>query len=270
MATSTVLGISSAVFYFSSTLYALYALKSHQPINRRILLTLAILGICCNTLQIALNILEHPTITLHLDLFSIATLFGWMLAVLATSVLWRHPLEMLAVVSYTCSGLAIISSIYLTTPHTQQINLSTGVYIHISLSIMAYCMIALAMGQSSIIAIQNHQLRNKKMNQLITVLPPLQTMESLLFKLLTIGTFMLATAIITGLIYVDDFWAQHLLHKTILSLLSLGVFTLLLCGRYFLGWRGTTAIQCTWVGFIILMLGYFGSKLVLEVILKRG
>ena len=36
------------------------------------------------------------------------------------------------------------------------------------------------------------------------------------------------------------------------------------------GWRGRTAAYWTLGGFALLVLGYFGSKLVLEVLLKRS
>jgi ABC-type uncharacterized transport system permease subunit len=54
--------------------------------------------------------------------------------------------------------------------------------------------------------------------------------------------------------------------------LSIGawlVFATLLWGRWRFGWRGRTAIRWTVGGFVFLMLAYFGSKLVLELILGR-
>ncbi|MGR9099977.1 MAG: cytochrome c biogenesis protein CcsA, partial [Gammaproteobacteria bacterium] len=60
-----------------------------------------------------------------------------------------------------------------------------------------------------------------------------------------------------------------LVHKTVLSIIAWVVFFVLLMGRIRYGWRGQTAIRWTIAGFVLLLLAYFGSKLVLELILKR-
>ena len=41
-------------------------------------------------------------------------------------------------------------------------------------------------------------------------------------------------------------------------------------GRHRYGWRGRTAIIWTLAGFVMLILAYFGSKAVLELVLHRG
>jgi ABC-type uncharacterized transport system permease subunit len=69
--------------------------------------------------------------------------------------------------------------------------------------------------------------------------------------------------------FLDDMRAQHLGHKTILSVAAWSVFAVLLIGRYRNGWRGRKAVRYTLGGFTTLMLAYFGSKVVLELILHR-
>ena len=54
-----------------------------------------------------------------------------------------------------------------------------------------------------------------------------------------------------------------------LSICAWAVLGILLAGRWRFGWRGRTAIRWTFAGYAILMLAYFGSKLVLEVLLDR-
>ncbi|MDP4917088.1 MAG: cytochrome c biogenesis protein CcsA, partial [Haliea sp.] len=65
-------------------------------------------------------------------------------------------------------------------------------------------------------------------------------------------------------------FAQHLVHKTVLTLIAWVVYSTLLWGRYQLGWRSQTAVRFTLGGFIVLMLAFLGSKLVLELVLQRG
>jgi len=87
--------------------------------------------------------------------------------------------------------------------------------------------------------------------------------------LLTIGFLLLTLSLLSGALFLENLFAQHLVHKTVLSIIAWIVFAVLLSGRWFYGWRGRTAIRYTLSGFVILMLAYFGSKLVLELILQR-
>ena len=72
-----------------------------------------------------------------------------------------------------------------------------------------------------------------------------------------------------GILFVEDIFAQHLVHKTALTIVAWILFSILLWGRYKLGWRSQTAVRFTLAGFALLMLAYFGSKLVLELVLQR-
>jgi ABC-type uncharacterized transport system permease subunit len=80
---------------------------------------------------------------------------------------------------------------------------------------------------------------------------------------------LLTVSLVTGFVFLENLFAQHLAHKTILSMAAWGVFAVLLWGRMVHGWRGQTAIRWTLSGFAALLLGYFGSKVVLELILHR-
>jgi len=141
--------------------------------------------------------------------------------------------------------------------------------LHIVLSVIAYSLLGIAALQAIVLAIQDSHLRNRHPGGIIRALPPLQVMESLLFQLIVIGFIFLTLALLTGILFLDDIFAQHLVHKTVLSICAWAVFGTLLWGRWRFGWRGQTAIRWTLGGFVVLMLAYFGSKLVLELILKR-
>ena len=83
------------------------------------------------------------------------------------------------------------------------------------------------------------------------------------------GFILLGLALATAFLFVDDLLGQHLLHKTVLSVFAWALFGVLLWGRWRRGWRGRTALRWTLAAFALLALGYFGSKLVLELILDR-
>jgi ABC-type uncharacterized transport system permease subunit len=115
----------------------------------------------------------------------------------------------------------------------------------------------------------DRRLRTHRLAHLPTVLPPLDALEKVMFRLIGAGFVLLSLALLTGLIFVTNLWAQHLQHKTILSLIAWVIFGVLLLGRIRYGWRGRVALRWTLSGFGFLALSYFGSKFVLEYLLGR-
>ena len=164
---------------------------------------------------------------------------------------------------------AIASDVFVGSESLQATHYAPGVTTHVLLSILAYSLLSIATFQALFLSYQNRQLKNKHLRGVLGIMPPLQTMESLLFELLWAGQILLSLSIVTGIIFVDNLFDQHLVHKTAFSILSWIIYAVLLWGRHFLGWRGPAAIRWTIGGFIALMLAYFGSKLVLEIILNR-
>ena len=140
---------------------------------------------------------------------------------------------------------------------------------HILTSLLAYSILGLAVLQAILLAIQDRHLQNRKPGGFIRALPPLALMETLLFQMIAIGFTLLTLSLVTGALFLEDIFAQHLVHKTTLSIAAWAVFGILLWGRWRFGWRGRTAIRWTIGGFLFLMLAYFGSKFVLELVLAR-
>ena len=99
---------------------------------------------------------------------------------------------------------------------------------------------------------------------------PLATTERLLFVIASAGFVGLALAVVSGLTFVDNLFTQGLIHKTTFSIGAMLVFGVLLLGRAFAGWRGRRAVYLYLGGFALLVLAYFGSRFVLEVLLNRS
>jgi ABC-type uncharacterized transport system permease subunit len=141
--------------------------------------------------------------------------------------------------------------------------------VHILSSIIAFSLLNIAALQAILLIVQNRQLRSHPPKRYIQSMPSMQTMESLLFQMIGAGVVFLTIALTSGFIFIDDLFAQHLAHKTFFSIIAWLIFSGLLVGRSRYGWRGRTAIKWTLLGFLFLLLAYFGSKLVLELILHR-
>lgn len=148
-------------------------------------------------------------------------------------------------------------------------DVTPGIGVHVVSSVMAFGFLALAGVYAVFVAVIDHFLRQHQLNRFVRALPALDVLESLLFTLVKLGFLLLTVSLTTGFLFINDLFAQHLAHKTVLSILAWVVFGVLLWGRRFRGWRGRTAVRMTIGGVLLLMLAYFGSKLVLEVLLQK-
>lgn len=179
----------------------------------------------------------------------------------------RRPFHSLFLLLFPFSALALALSLLPFWQSPPRYNLSLGLSLHILLSIIAYSLLSIAALEALFLAYQNRQLHQHHSSALMRILPPLQTMESLLFGLIITGFTLLTLALASGLLFVDDFFAQHLVHKTVFSIVAWLVYGVLLWGHFRWGWRGKTATLWTLGGFTLLMLAFWGTKFVLEVIL---
>jgi ABC-type uncharacterized transport system permease subunit len=202
---------------------------------------------------------------MDLGVVQVLSLITWLICVITLSASLRRPLHNLLIALYPLAALSLLAEILV--PDTQQLlkHQGPGVLSHILLSILAYSVLTVAAVQAIVLALQNNMLRDHRLKGLPSILPPLQTMESMLFELIWAGFLLLTMAIATGAIYVDDIFAQHLMHKTVFSVLSWILLAILLWGRAALGWRGNVAIRWTLWAFACLLLGYLGTKFVLAV-----
>jgi len=141
---------------------------------------------------------------------------------------------------------------------------------HILISLVAYGLLTVGAIVALYSLIQEKRLQEGRLSSINHLFAPMETAEKLLFGITSAGFLMLLVAVSTGFAFVDNLFAQHLVHKTTLSLLALILFGLLLVGRRFAGWRGKRAVYLYLWGFSILCLAYFGSRFVLEEILGRS
>ena len=206
---------------------------------------------------------------LRLGLFNAGSLAAWAVALLLVVAAWRMPVENLGIAIFPIAGLFALAGALAPGGGTVISGSSRGLDLHIVSSILAYSLLTIAAFQAVLLAVQDRHLHNRQPGGIIRALPPLQTMERLLFRMIAVGFVLLSISLLSGLVFLEDLFAQHLIHKTVLSIAAWGVFGVLLWGRWKLGWRGRLAIRWTLAGFATLMLAYFGSKFVLELVLQR-
>ena len=261
-------GLAAVACYVFACTFLWHCLAKKQVPNKLLILSLGFLALPLHGIHLQQQI--YHAHGLDLGLFNILSLVGWIIACLHIAICSYRPLLAASLVAYPAAAIGLLSSIVFHAPYTLITHLPRGAEGHIILSIFAYSVLFMAALHAILLAIQNKELKKRtKSRSLLLALPPLQTMESVLFDMIGFGFGLLSLAIISGLLTFDNMFAQHLVHKTILTILAWCIFGALLIGHYWRGWRGQRAIRFTLAGFGVLLLGFYGTKIVLELILQR-
>jgi len=142
---------------------------------------------------------------------------------------------------------------------------------HIATAMLAYSLFTIAMLHAVLISMVEKRLHHATLPRVLQNLPPLLTMETLLFRMIGIGFVLLTLTLASGALFSEAIFGQawQFNHKVLFGFISWGVFAVLLWGHRFYGWRGRTAVRWTVSGFVLLLLAYLGSKFVIEVLLQR-
>jgi ABC-type uncharacterized transport system permease subunit len=136
---------------------------------------------------------------------------------------------------------------------------------------IAYSLFVIALLHAMLMTVAERQLHLRSGFAAMN-LPPLLTLEKLLFRVIGAAFVFLTLTLATGIAFSETLFGRPLRadHKTIFAVLSWITFGLLLAGRFLYGWRGRTALRWTLSGFVLLVLAYVGSRFILEVVLHRG
>ena len=143
--------------------------------------------------------------------------------------------------------------------------------LHVIIAMGAYAFIAIAAAHATLMAIIERRLHSPGRSAAPVGLPPLLTMERLLFQMLAAGFVLLTLTLVSGVVFSEEIFGRALRfdHKTVFSLTAWLIFAVLLLGRHAYGWRGRAALHGTFAGFGMLLLAYIGTRFVLEVVLNR-
>jgi ABC-type uncharacterized transport system permease subunit len=148
---------------------------------------------------------------------------------------------------------------------------ATGFKLHFLAAMLAYSLLTLSALHAIFMGFTENALHKRSVKRSLGSLPPLLTMEKLLFRMLLIGFILLTLTVGSGVFFSEELFGKPLTvdHKTLFAFASWGIFATLLIGRHAWGWRGKRALRWTLAGFALLILAYVGSRFVAEVILGR-
>ena len=141
--------------------------------------------------------------------------------------------------------------------------------LHWALGIASYGLFAAAVVHAWLMTRAERQMR-KAVDSASGI--PLLTLERLTFRLVSAGFVLLSATLLAGWLFDEQLYGAHgwkWNHKIVFSVLSWLTFAVLLLGRSRFGWRGRKAVRVLYAGAGLLLLGYVGSRFVLEVVLGR-
>ncbi len=267
-----VLAALAAALYAAATLICALSLRSSdaaQTLRRsRIALWHAVAALVMHALALDGDLIHDEQ--WRFDFGNALSLFLWQCALWLTLFALRRPALHLGLALFPAAAIgALTGALGPADADAARIGPGWPLRAHILLSLIAYSLLTLAAVQVCMLAWQDRALRKSHAAPLLGRLPALETMEEMLFQLIGLGFALLTLALLSGLVFVNDLFGQHLAHKTVLSLIAWAVFAVLLWGRWRSGWRGGTALRWTLGGYVVLLLAYFGSKFVLEIVLGR-
>jgi ABC-type uncharacterized transport system permease subunit len=139
--------------------------------------------------------------------------------------------------------------------------------VHWALGFASYGLIAAAVVHAGVLQRTEQQLRHgQDLDQAL----PLLTLERLTFRFVGMGFVLLSATVLAGWgfstwLEVGFVWN----HKTIFTVLSWLTMGVLLWGRWRWGWRGRLAVRMLYAAAGLLLLGYVGSRFVLDIVLQR-
>lgn len=196
---------------------------------------------------------------------------AWLaLAIYALSSM-RQPVDALNVLILPLAALAVLLPLILP-GRAVQLTAAPLLLAHLAMAFLAYALFTIAALHAGVMALLEKRLHAHAFDSAVAKLPPLLTLEKLLFRMIGIGFVLLTLALASGILFSEQVFGKPFSftyftqHKTVFAFLSWLIYAGLLLGRRIYGWRGRTAIAWSLTGFAMLILAYLGSKILLQLL----
>ncbi|HUX91774.1 MAG TPA: cytochrome c biogenesis protein CcsA [Gallionellaceae bacterium] len=208
---------------------------------------------------------------LNLGLVNALSLILWLTILVYWLAHFFYPLASLNALVLPLAGVGAMLPLILPGTRTMPQTVSWAFDAHVLAAMLAYSLFTIAALHAGLMSLVESNLHRARLPTLLRNLPPLLTMEKLLFRIIAAGFVLLTLTLLSGWVFSEQIFgkAWQFNHKVLFGFISWVVFGVLLAGHRFYGWRGRTAVSWTMIGFGFLVLAYIGSKFVLEVILHR-
>jgi ABC-type uncharacterized transport system permease subunit len=196
---------------------------------------------------------------LDLGIGNMVSSIFWLIAVMLAALSRHAAARPLAIALLPLAGFTVWLVALLPPDPVRWGRLSWPITVHAMLSLLAYSFICMAVAHA--LMCYGQQRAIKRLGSMVPWLPPLETMDDFLVFLVISAFALLSAALLSGLLFVHDLFAQHLVQKTMFSLLAWCLLGFFLWGRMRYGWRGSVAVGYMLTSGTALAVAYFGSRL---------
>lgn len=204
--------------------------------------------------------------------FSVAiSLMVWLAVMFYWIEAFYSRLDGLQTLAMPVAAVAVLLPALFPSHHLLDNSNSPAFRAHFIVAMLAYSLFTLAAFHALLMSMAEKRLHGAHLNRALANLPPLLTMEALLFRLIAIAFILLTLTLASGVGFSESLFGRAFRfdHKTVFGFISWGLFATLLLGRQLWGWRGRRALRWTLAGFVALLLAYVGTRFVAEVLLSR-
>jgi cytochrome c-type biogenesis protein CcsB len=257
---------STLVIYAAATAFYLAFLVKPQDTAARLgrwLIRIGFLVHCGFTLNRYLEAGHPPFTNLHesLSFFSLATVGIFILF----ESRYKSTIMGAFVTPVALLILATSAAFSSVIPPLNPALKSKWLAIHTVMAFLGYAAFAISFGVSIMYLIQSHFLKKRKLGPMFQKLPPLDMLDDISYRCLTIGFPLLTFAIISGAIWAETAWGTYWSWdpKETWSLITWFIYAALLHGRLTTGWRGRQAAMLSIFGFAIMLFTFLGVNLLL-------
>ena len=209
--------------------------------------------------------------TLAIGFGDALTVVAWLMVLLYWCGSFFYPLKGLQLLLYPCAALSMLLAAVWPGQHMGYSVHNLPFMLHISAALLAYGLFGIITLLAVLMLVLNRQLHRRKMSAMMVSLPPLLSIEKLMFQGLWAGFVLLTVAVVSGTFFAEAVFGQPaaFTHKTVFGVISWLIYAVILFKHHTQAWRGKKAAQWMLVAFACLMLAYIGSKFVLEIVLQR-
>lgn len=186
-----------------------------------------------------------------------ASLSAFLLASAFLLVYWRYRFHSLSAFVFPLVFVLTLPAALDRSTGTWELPLlrTAWLYLHVSLIILGNTAFFLTFAAGVMYLIQERELKSKRPRAFYYRLPPLESIDDLAYKSLTIGFPFITLGIVSGALWANAVWGPSWPTdpKIAWSFATWLIYLLLLCARWVGGWRGRKAAYFAIAGFVAIL-----------------
>lgn len=193
---------------------------------------------------------------------NVGSLISVMISLIATLALtrWKTVWFPLSII-YPLGIVSVALSAFVEGSFIKQLAENSGFLFHLAIAIISYALFVIALLYAFQLKWLDYKLKSKKL-AFSPVLPPLMTVERHFFHLTLVAQVLLTVTLISGMIYLHNFFAPEHIYKAVFSFMAWIVYSILVLGQWKLRWNGSRVLIYSAAGMLLLTIAYFGSRII--------